>query len=452
MDMKKWLGGLMGAFISVGVLSDASKLGTELTPLGADPKANAEGTIPAWSGSISGLPEGLTFSSGESYPDPYANEKPLYTITAQNMAEHADKLNEGMKALFKKYPDTFKMPVYQTHREFNYHPDMVARTKWNVGNAKLEGSIDGLRSYTGGVPFPMPTNGAEVMWNSRLSQPTIVSDSVYDEVAVYQKGNVQKYRTKLTYETPLAYDHHPVGKTSEDIGNIAAFVFYEVVEPKRKKGEMVIVHEPIDQFTHDRKAWVYIPGAKRVKRAPNAGYDTPIGPGGLMTADDSMGFNGAMDRYDWTLVGKQEMVVPYHNYKFDSPSVGYKELLPPRHVNQDYMRYELRRVWVVEATLKPKQRHIYAKRRFYIDEDSWLVVATDTYDGRGDLWRTSFNHSLYDFFLKGYVARAQFNYDLQAGAYVGIRLVNETKPTNYAMKIKGEDFYTPANLRKMGRR
>jgi hypothetical protein len=316
----------------------------------------------------------------------------------------------------------------------------------------LQGSIDGLRNYTGGVPFPVPTNGAEIMWNSRLSQPMVLADSLFDEVAVFSGGKQQRYRTKLIVESPLAYESNPVGKTSEEIGDVAAYVFYEVVEPKRKKGEMVIVHEPIDQFTHDRKAWVYIPGAKRVKRAPNAGYDTPIGPGGLMTADDSMGFNGAMDRYDWNLVGKKEVYIPYHNYQFDDKALTYDQLMTPKHVNPDHMRYELHRVWVVEATLKEGQRHIYAKRRFYVAEDSWLVVAADMYDGRGELYRTSFNHSLYDFYLQGYIARAQINYDLQASAYVGIRLTNETRPTNYAMQIRGEDFYTPANLRKMGRR
>ncbi len=449
---KRFCMGLLGVCVSLHSVSNPQKLGTELTPFGANPKANADGSIPAWSGKTLGVPEGMSFSSGQAYPDPYSHEQPAYTITAKNADKYQDKLTAGTLALFKKYPDSFKLPVYPTHRDFQYHPEMIERTKWNVGKANLQGSIDGLRRYTGGVPFPMPANGAEVMWNSRLSQPMVVADSTFDEIAVYRNGNTQRYRTKLVVETPLAYEHHPVGKTSEEIGSIAAFVFHEVVEPKRKKGEMVIVHEPIDQFTHKRKAWVYIPGAKRVKRAPNVGYDTPVGPGGLMTADDSMGFNGAMDRYDWQLIGKKEVIVPYHNYRFDSPDVTYDKLLPEKHVNPEYMRYELRRVWVVEATLKARQRHIYAKRRFYIEEDSWLVVATDVYDGRGELWRTSVNHNLYDFYLQGYIARAQINYDLQAGAYVGIRLVNESRPSNYAMKIKGEDFYTPANLRKMGRR
>lgn len=427
----------------------ANELNKGLTPLGANPAASNDGLIPAWKGAI---PANINFKSGDTYPDPYQDEAPVVKIDAKNYQTYQDKLTVGQIQLFKKHPATFSMLIYPSHRAYRYHPEFEARTAWNHGKSRLVGSIDGLQQYTGGIPFPVPNNGAEVIWNARLSQPTPVADALYDEVAVFSKGNQQRHRSKLLIESPMAYEYHPIGKTADQIGDIAAFVFYEVLAPKRKKGEMVIVHEPIDQYKHDRKAWVYIPGAKRVKRAPNAGYDTPIGPGGLMTADDSMGFNGAMDRYDWQLVGKKPMYIPYHNYQFDRSDIGYETLLTKGHANPQYIRYELHRVWIVEATLKGNNTHVYAKRRFYIDEDTWQIVAADMYDGRNELWRTSFNLSVYDFFLKGYITRAQLVYDFNASAYVAMRLVNETRPTQYAMETKGADFYTPANLRKMGRR
>ena len=433
--------------------SEAAKLGSELTPMGANPAANQDGSIPAWSGSIVGLPPGLAYKgSGEEYPDPYKDEKPLFEITSANLDKHKDKLTEGMIALFNKFPDSYKMLVYPSHRDFRYATDIEARTSWNVGNAELVNGIDGLQKMTGGTPFPIPTDGAEVIWNARINQPIPVADSLFDEMAVYADGTLQQFRNKLIIESPFAYENHPIGKVAEEIGINAALVFYEVVEPKRKKGEMVIVHEPLDQVKNDRKAWVYIPGAQRVKRAPNAGFDTPVGPGGLLTADDNMGFNGAMLRYDWKLIGKKEIYIPYHSYRFDSAAVQYSELLPPKHVNPQYMRYELHRVWIVEATLKEGQRHLYAKRRFYVDEDNWLIVATESYDGRGELWRIGLQNTLYDYYLKGYIVRSQINYDLQANAYVAARLVNETRPTNYAMEIKGEEFYSPNTLRKLGKK
>lgn len=432
--------------------AQAEKLGAELTPLGADPKANADGSIPAWKGDTLGVPKGLQYAgSGSAYPDPYADEKPLFSITKDNLEQHKNKLSPGMVALFEKYPESYRMDIYPSHRDFRYTDKFERRTRWNVGNAELVNGIDGLQKMTGGVPFAIPQNGAEAIWNARSSQPIPVADSLFDEIAVYANGSSERYRNKLIIESPYAYAEHPVGKVVEEIGVNSALVFYEVLEPSKKKGEMVIVHEPLDQVKNDRKAWVYIPGTQRVRRAPNAGFDTPVGPGGLMTADDSMGFNGAMLRYDWTLIGKQEMYVPYHSYSFDKPDISYDDLIPPRHVNPDHMRYELQRVWVVEANLKKGQRHSYGKRRFYIAEDNWLIAASEAYDGRGDLWRVGLQNTVYDYHLKGYIARAQFLFDLQASAYVVGRLTNQTRPSNYAMEVKGEDFYSPSNLRKMGR-
>jgi hypothetical protein len=171
-------------------------------------------------------------------------------------------------------------------------------------------------------------------------------------------------------------------------------------EPARQKGQMTIVHEALDQVKNERKAWVYIPGARRVRRAPTVGYDTPDGPGGLVTVDDSLGFNGALDRFTWNLVGKKEVYIPYHAYKFDDPKVKYDTLLQKGHANPEYMRYELHRVWIVEADLKDGQRHVYKKRRFYIDEDSWQIVLLESYDGRGELWRVGVLNTLYDYSLQ----------------------------------------------------
>ena len=433
--------------------TQAERLGTELTPLGANPKANEEGSIPVWTGKTRGLPEGLQYQgSGQPYPDPYAGESKLFSINAANAEQYRDRLSAGMMALLKKFPDSFRMDVYPSHRDFRYHEQMEARARWNVGNARLVNGIDGLQNMTGAAPFPIPESGAEVMWNARLNQPILVADSLTDSLAVYADGSAVRHRAEVIFETPYAYELHPVGKVAEEIGPIAGYLFIQIVEPSRKKGEMAIIHEPLDMVANKRKVWVYIPGAQRVKVVPDAGFDTPIGPGGLITADDSLGFNGAMIRYDWKLLGKQEMYIPYHAYRFDEPELAYEKLLPPLHVNPDYMRYELHRVWVVEANLREGQRHLYSKRRFYIDEDSWLIVATESYDGHGELWRIGLQNTLYDFYLQGYVTRAQVQYDLQANAYVALGLVNQTRPTNYAMELKGESFYNSNTLRNRGRR
>jgi hypothetical protein len=432
---------------------EAKKLGAELTPLGAQRSGNADGSIPAWSGKMSGVPSGLSYmGSGDVYPDPYSKEKPLFTVTQKNLPTYKDLLSPGLQALLNKYPNSYNVPVYPTHRDARWSKLVERRTSWNAINTVLVNGIDGMQNFTGGIPFPMPKTGAEVMWNGRIvhPHPTIVGS--YDDTAVYLDGNKQMRRSDYTSEFPYSYPQNKIGDTESQIGTNAALVHVTVQLPARSKGQMTIVHEALDQVKNERKAWVYIPGSRRVRRAPTVGYDTPDGPGGLVTVDDSLGFNGAMDRYDWKLLGKKEMLIPYHTYQFDMPSVDYNMLLLPGHANPKYMRYEKHRVWVVEANLKKGQRHVYAKRRFYIDEDSWHIVLLESYDGRGDLWKVGILNTVYDFALKGYVARAQMFHDLQSGAYISMRMVNETSQPNLMATPKGDKYYSPSNLRKMGTR
>ena len=423
------------------------------TPIGAEKPGNADGTIPAWTGNMNGVPKGLRYTrSGDVYPDPYAKEEPLFVIHSGNLDEYKHRMSEGQVALMKKYPDSFAMYVYPSHRDGKLNDLYVQRTVWNSSNTKLVNGVDGLEGYTGGIPFPFPENGAQAIFNGRVVHPHPTVVGVLDDMAVYLNGNTQLRRQKMISEFPLSYTDRAVGLADEEAFGINAGLVHVTIEkPDRQKGQMTVVHEALNQVKNERMAWVYITGSRRVRRAPTVGFDTPDGPGGLVTVDDALGFNGALVRYDWKLIGKKEIYIPYHNYKFDDPKATYDILLQKGHANPEYMRYELHRVWVVEANLKPDERHVYAKRRFYLDEDSWQIVLLESYDGRGDLWRVGILNTIYDFLLKGYVARAQVFHDLQSGAYLAARLVNETAPVDFMATPQGEAFFTPANLRKMGK-
>jgi hypothetical protein len=432
---------------------EAARLDGELTPTGAERAGNAEGTIPAWTGKIVGLPPGLAWAGpGQPHPDPFADEKPLFSIRAADVDEHAARLSEGQKALFRTWPQSFRIDVYPTHRDFGYGKDREARARHNALHASLFNGDDGIEGYTGGVPFPIPKLGAEPIWNSRLNSPSANQEGLADDIAVYPNGTraVRKGRTcmQVLFSDPgLA-----LGADFKTISKYSANIWFEVEEPVRDKGTITMIHEPLDYTQTPRDTWRYLPGSRRIRQAPNVGYDTPDGPGGILTIDDTLGFNGAMDRFEWKIVGRQEMYVPFHAYRFDDPSLGYDALLGVGHVNPDHMRYELRRVWVVEATLREGFRHIYGKRRFYVEEDGWNIVITENYDGRGELWKTVLINSIYAYDVQGYEKRSQMFHDLRAGIYNATRLTNQTGAWNFSAEPKGADFYTTANLRKSGRR
>jgi len=165
--------------------------------------------------------------------------------------------------------------------------------------------------------------------------------------------------------------------------------------------------------------------------------------------DDYDGFNGSPDRFEWKLVGKREMIVSYNNNKLTDKGLKYTDIVKPGTINQDLVRYELHRVWVVEANLRQGKSHVYRKRVYYLDEDSWQIAHADLYDGRGELWRV-----LEIFGVQFYNAPAFFiggsaQYDLQARRYVVSGLTNEEKPIEFNTPLKASDFTTAA-LRRTG--
>jgi hypothetical protein len=238
-----------------------------------------------------------------------------------------------------------------------------------------------------------------------------------------------------------------------DDPNVLFYFKQEITSPSRLAGNVLLAHETIDQVKEPRRAWVYNAGQRRVRRAPQVAYDGPgTASDGLRTSDNFDMYNGSPDRYNWNLVGKQEIYIPYNSYKLADPQYKYDNIIKAGHINQSLTRYELHRVWKVEGTLKEGVRHIYAKRVFYIDEDTWQAAEIDQYDGRGELWRVSEAHamSFYDKKVPWYAM--EVIYDLQSQRYLALGLMNEEQnPYTFDTQTSSGDF-TPAALRSSGKR
>ncbi len=435
---------------------DVARLGTELTPMGAIREGSEDGLLPEWGGNIVGLPEGLSWDGpGTPYPDPYGDEKPLFEITKDNVDQYRDRLSAGEVAMLETYPDTFRIPVYPGHREFAYADSLYAKVRYNAEHARLTNNNEGIEHYIGGATFPVPSNGAEVVWFTRTTGAFVSRDGEYSDIATFPNGSASTRRSRFVQESPYADRNNPLTEEYEypNLDKWAAYIMTYVTEPTRDKGLITSIFEPYDYATDAREVWRYLPGSRRVRRAPTVGFDTPDGPGGLKTVDEVRGFNGSMERFEWKLIGRKEMFIPYHNYKFDDPNVSYKDLLTKFHANPDYMRYELKRVWIAEGTLREGERHIYAKRRIYVDEDTGLTAITENYDGRGELWKVVLFNNIYEYNGEAYVRRVQMYHDLRAGAYIAERLINDSAPMLYDVSpVKGPAYFSPTNVRKLGRR
>lgn len=438
---------LAGSALSAVSPEKASQLGTLLTPLGAEKAGNADGSIPAWTGGLG--KDAAAVDERGFLSDPFAGEQPLFTITAQNLEQYRDRLSEGQAAMFKRYPDSYQMPVYATHRTAAVPQAIYQAARVSALQTELIEGGNGLKNFAESryYPFPIPQNGLEVLWN---------------HMTRYRGGNQRRSTVQATPQangafTPVHFEEEvafPDGMSdlpAAKADNALLFFKQRVTAPSRLAGNVLLVHDSLDQIQEPRMAWLYNAGQRRVRRAPQVAYDGPgTASDGLRTSDNLDMFNGSPDRYDWQLLGKREMYIPYNNYRLESPRLKYSDILKAGHTNQELARYELHRVWVVEATLKAGERNIYAKRRFFIDEDSWQIAASELYDGRGQLWRVG-----QSMLLQNYAAETPINafealYDLLSGRYVVSGLKNEEKRSiEFGTQASIKDF-TPAALRNAG--
>lgn len=437
---------LLACSVMAAVSQDeAAKLGNTLTPLGAEKAGNADGSIPAWTG---GLPVNAGAVDGGGFlADPFPNEKPLFTITAQNVEQYKAKLTPGQYAMFKRYPETYRMPVFTTHRTATVPADLMAATQRNATATRLVPGGSGLQDYQMGNAFPIPKDGLEAIWNHITRYRGGSSRRNVVQVTPQTNGSF----SPVSLQEEFAFRALMPGVDASQPSNILFYFKQRVTAPSRLAGNVLLVHETINQVKEPRMAWLYNAGQRRVRRAPQVSYDGPgTAADGLRTSDNLDMYNGSPDRYDWQLVGKKEIYIPYNSYRIDSPKLKYADIIKAGHMNPDLTRYELHRVWHVTATLKQGERHIYAKRDFYLDEDTWQAAAIDHYDGRGTLWRVAEAHSqyYYDKQVPWYAVEAI--YDLLSGRYLALGLKNEEKRAyefNFPAK---ESDYTPAALRQSG--
>jgi hypothetical protein len=424
---------------------EAARLKSTLTPLGAERAANKEGSIPAWDGGYTKPAAG--FKAGDARPDPFASEKPLHSINARNMAQHEARLSDGVKALMKKYPD-FRIDVYPTHRTAAAPQWVYDNTFRNATRAKLVDNGHGTEGAYGGTPFPIPKDGYEVFQNHRLAwtgtyvqAPVRVWVVTGDGKRSMASGGVQSFRRQY-------YD--PEGSLEKFDGYYALGKF-AATEPGSKAGEAILAHDALNASL-PRGLWQYLVGQRRVRKAPSVAYDTPDSvTSGIGLFDEAFMLFGPIDKHELKLVGKKELYIPYNNNRAAAAKVA--DLVTPNTLNPAQVRWELHRVWEVEATLAAGKRHVVPKRKYYIDEDSWQIVLFDGWDAKGELWRTNYTLTLLAPDLPAVVGNMMWGgYDLQTGAYY-LNMASNELPTQYkAVAPIPKSFFSPEELANEGTR
>ena len=412
--------------------------GPLLTPVGAERAGNAAATIPPWKGGITEPP--ASYVPGEQHVDPWPEDGVLYTITADNMADYADQLSPGQQALLRVYPDSWRIQVYPTRRSASYPEWVYQAIEDNARNASV------LREGKGGVagtnvssPFPLPASGVEAVWNHNLRWRGIRVHRSFGQAAVTDRG--QYTVTFLLQDFAFPYAAPPGDELREKFPNLLLALKSKVIQPGLLSGDGSLVLEPIDQTDAPRKSWTYSRNLRRILRAPYIANAYPAAnTDNLRTVDEFDMFNGSPEEYDWQLKGKQELYIPYNAYRIHAQDLYYDDIVGKQHINPELARYELHRVWVVEGTLKPGMKHIYGRRVFYIDEDSWQIAVADNYDLEGNLWRTSEAHALNYYEVPVLWSTLEVYYDLAKQRYLVSGLDNRRNPYQFSDTADPREF------------
>jgi hypothetical protein len=421
--------------------SQAVRLGQDLTPLGAERAGNAAGTIPAWTDGVQAPAE---YTAGMHHPDPFAADPVLYRVDSSNVADYAALLPQGLRALLEKQPD-FYLRVFPSRRSAANPQRIYDATRLNAVGAELIANGNGIKGASAGIPFPIPQNGMEVIWNHVLHYKGDQTHFVNNQ-AVVIGGNP----TYIKRDRDIYYVYNREGVSQADLDNTSLYYKYRVTAPARLSGTALVVQDPLDQVLAVRKAWRYSPADRRVRRLPSLAYDS-LQPdtSGLATADVVDSFNGAPDRYEWSLSAKREMLVPYNSYAVHQKGIPYETIVGPHTLNPELLRYELHRVWVVDATLRKGFKHPYAKRRFYIDEDSWSILAVDLFDEKGELIGLQESHPISYYDVPMFNSTVETLYHLKDDNYFVDGLDNNEPMYDFDAKLSPRDF-SPASLRRGG--
>jgi hypothetical protein len=393
--------------------AEAQELKARLTPVGAERAGNKDGTIPAWSGGYTSSSPG--YRASEPRADPFAPEKPLFSITASNVQQYADRLPEGAKLLFQRFRD-YRMDVYPSHRTAALPAGVYESIFRNAtrAHAAPAGIAFGVEGAAGGIPFPIPRNGFEAIWNHLLAFWGPARELHLNTYVVTGDGAMS---LATSYRELADFPFYYPEATPQSFGGYYFKTLHIDDGPPAKVGEGYLTWQPIDTARHRFAAWRLLPGERRVRRGASLSYDIPDpDASGFQNLDEYYVYFGGPDRYDFRIIGKKEMVVPYNNNRLYGLSA--HEILGPRYANPDDIRYELHRVWVIEGTLARGQHHVAPRRRLYIDEDTWFALYSDSWNEKGKLWKFGEGTTYLMPDVPALILGSEFVYDFELGGYV----------------------------------
>jgi hypothetical protein len=308
------------------------------------------------------------------------------TINRENVDQVKEFVPEG---IYEVMTDTAKWGDYDfsftilPYKTFKPAPGLIEATAKYSPQAKM-GADEVVENFEtmAGVPFPQPKTGLEAAWNYYMW-------SRGDEFIRYKgAGSPIDVRTKLERGSITSHwtsyyvnrvNKPPLPAVPKNRRKIRKARFMHMEAPPHMTDFTSLHVQYIDQYKPD-DGWMYWPRFRKITKIETTTRDDVYDGLDWIQDDFPDGFDDKLH---------------VNTYKI----VGSKKLLLGRHIDCDVfereqgmtlyrgIQRELVNALVVEVEHK-NPGYVYPRQLWYLDPESWAILAKKIYNSQGQLWKT----------------------------------------------------------------
>lgn len=331
---------------------------------------------------------------------------PGFVIAAANIDSVMDSTIEGVRVgdaltnrlqyLIRNHGLTIAV---QKSTPVRVDPRLIEATKKYSPAVTIDPNTRLISNYKAGVPFPNidskdPLAGTKVIWNYNFSQVQDHFGSTSVQPSIWPLIDARTGIERVQYWNFIRYVY--IGRKGSEPpvvgdGSVHHKSLLFAVSPQDIKGIGTFSIRYTTGQLDD--TWAYVRAVRRVRRLSGGSWMDPIG-GTDHLQDDLETFNAFPTWYpSYRLLGRQKMLMVAEGRSdvFNANASGQKEMYPILNLEaapywNPKDNWEVRDVYVVESTTP--DFHPYTKKVNWMDAENWRPYLAETFDKKGDFWKS----------------------------------------------------------------
>jgi Protein of unknown function (DUF1329) len=258
-----------------------------------------------------------------------------------------------------------------------------------------------IKDWKGGLPFPKPTTGDQVLLNYLYRYWVDDLTFGFEWHLVGPQNNLERTIKGKMFGMRLNGRTLTDPKPSYDAANAGVLekLATLIESPKDVRGLALSRTRHVDMTQSDSIQY-YLPALRRVRRLSGRDTQDPIA-GTDITWDDYVAFYQQVDptTTEVKLVGEGEILHPSSYTKPVKGGVGgYLHAVSDfdrSDMTVRFKKWQRRPVWIIDVISRDPS-YIYSKRRIWIDKEVPNILHVETWDRKGNPWKTLRTSMIYN--------------------------------------------------------